>query len=147
MPSHPAIIINACSGANDKEQARERLAEVFSNGHRGTRISLAQSGEEIIGLARRAVDDGCEPIIAGGGDGTINAVASTLVGTDRTLGVLPLGTLNHFAKDLSIPLDLEEAARVCVAGHTARVDVGEVNNRIFLNNSSLGLYPSIVRHR
>jgi YegS/Rv2252/BmrU family lipid kinase len=147
MPSHPAIIINASSGTNDKEQARERLAEVFANGGTRPRISLAQSGEEIIDLARRAVNDNCDPVIAGGGDGTINAVASVILGTNRTLGVLPLGTLNHFAKDLSIPLDLEEAARVCVEGHTAKVDVGEVNDRIFLNNSSLGLYPSIVRHR
>jgi YegS/Rv2252/BmrU family lipid kinase len=146
-PRRPAIIINAASGADDKQEARERLEEVFAAGGTKARISLARSGEEIIELARRAVKDDCEPVIAGGGDGTINAVASVLVGTERRLGVLPLGTLNHFAKDLSIPPDLEEAARVCVAGHTARVDVGEVNGRIFLNNSSLGLYPSIVRQR
>jgi diacylglycerol kinase family enzyme len=58
-----------------------------------------------------------------------------------------LGTLNHFAKDLHIPLDLDAAARVLLDGREARVDVGEVEGRIFLNNSSLGLYPSIVRHR
>ncbi|HEY0405141.1 MAG TPA: diacylglycerol kinase family protein [Pyrinomonadaceae bacterium] len=147
MPSCPAIIINAASGANDKEQARERLAELFAAAKVEPRISLAKSGEEIIDLARRALKDGCNPIIAGGGDGTINAVASTLMDTDRTLGVLPLGTLNHFAKDLRIPLELEAAAHVLLDGHTARVDVGEVNERIFLNNSSLGLYPSIVRQR
>jgi diacylglycerol kinase family enzyme len=147
MPSHPAIIINAASGADDKEEARARLGEVFAAGGMKARISLARSGEEITELAQRAVKDDCEPIIAGGGDGTINAVASVLLGTKRTLGVLPLGTLNHFAKDLNLPLGLEEAARVCVEGHAPRVDVGEVNGRIFLNNSSLGLYPSIVRHR
>ena len=147
MPSQPAIIINATSGTNDKDEARERLREVFATDGINARISLAESGAEILELARRAVRDNCEPVIAGGGDGTINAVASTLIGTKRTLGVLPLGTLNHFAKDLHIPLDLESAARVCVAGHAAEVDVGEVNGRIFLNNSSLGLYPTIVRHR
>ncbi len=147
MPTHPAIIINAASGADDKKEARERLGELFAADGIKARISLARSGEEIIDLARRAVKDNCDPVIAGGGDGTINAVSSVLVGTKRTLGVLPLGTLNHFAKDLQIPLDLEEAARVCVAGNTTSVDVGEVNGRIFLNNSSLGLYPSIVRHR
>lgn len=147
MPSQPAIIINASSGANDKEQARKLLLEVFSASGTQPRISLAQSGAEIIKLARRAVSENCNPVIAGGGDGTINAVASTLVGTDRTLGVLPLGTLNHFAKDLGIPLGLEDAARVALAGQTVSVDVGEVNGQIFLNNSSLGLYPSLVRHR
>jgi YegS/Rv2252/BmrU family lipid kinase len=145
--SHPAVIINASSGTDDKEKARELLADTFASANVEARISLAESGEEIIDLARRAVRDDCQPIIAGGGDGTINAVASVLVDTDRTLGVLPLGTLNHFAKDLHIPLDVEAAARVCLEGREASVDVGEVNGRIFLNNSSLGLYPSIVRHR
>ena len=145
--SHPAVIINASSGTDDKKQAREILADTFASNNIEARISLAESGEEIIDLARRAVRDNCQPIIAGGGDGTINAVASVLVDTDRTLGVLPLGTLNHFAKDLNVPLDVEAAARVCLNGREASVDVGEVNGRIFLNNSSLGLYPSIVRHR
>ena len=143
----PAVILNASSGTNDKQQARELLAETFASSNVEARISLAESGEEIIELAKRAVRDNHRPIIAGGGDGTINAVASVLVGTDRTLGVLPLGTLNHFAKDLGVPLDVEKAARVCLEGQEKCVDVGEVNGRIFLNNSSLGLYPSIVRHR
>jgi diacylglycerol kinase family enzyme len=146
-PSRPAVILNDSSGAGDKEQARERLAELFREGGAEARIHLARSGEEIIELARGAVEEGCQPIVAGGGDGTINAVASVVVGTDRTLGVLPLGTLNHFAKDLHIPLDLDAAARVLLDGREALVDVGEVEGRIFLNNSSLGLYPSIVRHR
>lgn len=70
-----------------------------------------------------------------------------LVGTDAALGVLPLGTLNHFAKDLRIPTDLEAAAQTILDGSVASVDVGEVNGRVFLNNSSLGLYPQIVRYR
>jgi diacylglycerol kinase family enzyme len=86
-------------------------------------------------------------VVAGGGDGTINSVASKIVGSDKTLGVLPLGTLNHFAKDMSIPLELPAAVETITAGRTVQVDVGEFNGRIFLNNSSLGLYPSIVRER
>ncbi len=147
MSSHPAIIINATSGADDKESARARLAEIFAARGLDARITLARSGAEIVELARRAAREDCDTVVAGGGDGTINAVASALVGTDKRLGVLPLGTLNHFAKDLKIPLDLEEAASNILDGQVARVDVGEVNGRIFLNNSSLGLYPSIVRHR
>jgi diacylglycerol kinase family enzyme len=147
MPSHPAVIINAESGANDKDSVRARLAELFDARGLDARIALARSGAEIVALARRAVQEDCNPIVAGGGDGTINAVASEIVETDRTLGVLPLGTLNHFAKDLKIPLDLEGAASNILDGRVASVDVGEVNGRIFLNNSSLGLYPSIVRHR
>jgi YegS/Rv2252/BmrU family lipid kinase len=147
VSSQPAVIINASSGTDDKEETRKRLADVFASTGVEARISLAKSGEEIIDLARRALEDKCQPIIAGGGDGTINAVASIVLDTDRVLGVLPLGTLNHFAKDLNIPLDVESAARVCLEGREAKVDVGEVNGQVFLNNSSLGLYPSIVRHR
>ncbi len=101
----------------------------------------------MIGTARKAVEEGVKLVVAGGGDGTINAVASVLAGTDTALGVLPMGTLNHFAKDLGIPQVLDEAIANIAAGTRIRVDVGAVNDRIFLNNSSLGLYPDIVRHR
>ena len=63
------------------------------------------------------------------------------------LGVLPLGTLNHFAKDLGIPEKLEDAVALITAGHTRRVDLGEVNGEIFINNSSLGIYPYLVSDR
>ncbi len=147
MPAHAAVIINRASGAGDKEEVRERLTDFFRSRDAGARVLFARTGDEIEALARSALAENFDPIIAGGGDGTINAVASHLVGTKRALGVLPLGTLNHFAKDLNIPLELEEAARVCMEGRVEHVDVGEVNGRIFLNNSSLGLYPSIVRER
>ena len=77
----------------------------------------------------------------------MNAVASRLAGTNKVFGVLPLGTLNHFAKDLNIPLELGAAVDNIVAGAVSRVDVGEVNGRVFLNNSSIGLYPQIVLRR
>jgi YegS/Rv2252/BmrU family lipid kinase len=143
----PAIIINASSGTDDKAQAVKQLEELF--GARGLEalVSLARSGEEIVEMAKRAVEDDRQPIVAGGGDGTINAVAAQLINTDRALGVLPLGTLNHFAKDLKIPLELEDAAQTIIEGRAVEVDVGEVNGRVFLNNSSLGLYPSIVHSR
>ncbi len=98
-------------------------------------------------LAREAVAAGCAALVAGGGDGTVNVVASALVGTSIPLGVLPLGTLNHFAKDLGVPADLGEAAAIVLAGHTEQVDVGDVNGHIFLNNSSIGVYPRLVRLR
>ena len=145
--SQLAVILNASSGADDKEATSQKLKEIFAARDFDARIRLARSGSEVGELTRRALSDRISLIVAGGGDGTINAVASEIVGTDRALGVLPLGTLNHFAKDLQIPLDLEGAARNIMEGRVARVDVGEVNGRIFLNNSSLGLYPRIVRHR
>lgn len=146
-PTSIDIIINAGSGADDKKQMRGQLKEIFSASHLNARISLAHSGEEVASLAKHSAESDAEVVVAGGGDGTVNAVAAELIDTDKVLGVLPLGTLNHFAKDLHIPLTLKEAAATIIGGRTVEVDVGEVNRKIFLNNSSLGLYPSLVRQR
>jgi YegS/Rv2252/BmrU family lipid kinase len=141
------VIINVGSGADDKKEMREKVAANFAASGRKANISLARTGAEVVELARRAAQMQADIIVAGGGDGTINAVASELIGTDKSFGVLPLGTLNHFAKDLNIPVDIEAAVRTIVSGHTTQVDVGQVNGRIFLNNSSLGLYPRLVHER
>src|SRR5215218_6712881 len=139
------IIISAGAGPGDNTKAAEQLAEIFNEDQ--IDISLAQNGAEVTELATEAARGPYEVIVAGGGDGTVNSVAAAVVDSDKILGVLPLGTLNHFARDLKIPFDLQAAAQTIVAGHTTEVDVAEVNNRIFLNNSSLGLYPVIVRER
>lgn len=97
--------------------------------------------------AEAGVKAGLDAVVAGGGDGTINTVASCLVGTRVALGVLPLGTFNHFAKDLRIPLDFDAALENIAKGQRHTIDVGEVNQHIFINNSSIGLYPHIVRRR
>jgi diacylglycerol kinase family enzyme len=97
--------------------------------------------------ASEAVREGAPAVVAAGGDGTVSVVAAALVGTPVPMGILPLGTLNHFAKDLGIPLDLTAAVRVLSAGNVRRVDVGEVNGRPFVNNCSIGLYPHIVTYR
>lgn len=98
-------------------------------------------------LARKAAASDARVVVAGGGDGTLNTVGSCLAGGDKILGVLPLGTLNHFAKDLGIPLELGAAVENIAAGRVASVDVGEVNGRVFFHNSSIGLYPRMVRRR
>lgn len=141
------VMINASSGATDKEEACRRLSDIFGSSGRVARITLARSGSELAACARRAARGPAQTIVAGGGDGTINAVASAVADTGKALGVLPLGTFNYFARNLRIPLDLEGAARNLIEGHAVPVDVGEINGRLFLNNSSLGLYPSILRER
>ena len=137
-------ILNSTSGCHPGPELREKLSQIFVENGTPARFLLAASGAEIPELTRRAVKENSQIIVAGGGDGTVNAVANELMGTSITLGVIPLGTLNHFAKDLHIPLDLEGAARNLITGRAISVDVGEVNGRIFLNNSSLGIYPRIV---
>jgi YegS/Rv2252/BmrU family lipid kinase len=141
------IIISAGAGPGDNTVAAERLAGLFKEEQIDIDISLAQSGAEVIELAREAALEPYHVIVAAGGDGTVNSVAAAVIESDKVLGVLPLGTLNHFAKDVGIPTDLQQAVRTIVAGHTIEVDAAEVNDRIFLNNSSLGLYPMIVRER
>jgi len=141
------VVINAGAGADDKEEIVNRLvAQYLPEGSRW-KVSVACNGPELLELAIHAVRDHYQTIVAGGGDGTVSTVAGVLVGTRKTLGVLPLGTLNHFAKDLGLPLDLDSAMETILAGHTVRVDVGDVNGRKFVNNSSLGLYPQIVKER
>lgn len=140
-------IINAGAGDEGKEDLQNNLLEMFRASGVEARVSLASTGDEVTEFARAASQSDADVIVAGGGDGTISAVASEITGTNKVLGVLPFGTLNHFAKDLQIPIELEGAVQTIIAGHTIEVDVGEVNGRIFLNNSSLGLYPSIVRER
>jgi diacylglycerol kinase family enzyme len=127
--------------------AADQLREKFAGHALQAEVTLAQGGADMLEAARKALADGVKIVVAGGGDGTVSAVASVLAGSGAALGVLPLGTLNHFAKDLGIPLALDAAIANVAAGRRARVDVGEVNGRIFLNNSSLGLYPDIVRDR
>ena len=104
-------------------------------------------GDQLRAAAEEAVKRPVDVVVVGGGDGTLSTVAGVLVDTPMPLGVLPLGTLNHFAKDLGIPGDLEGAVRVIAAGNVRPVDVGSVNDRVFINNSSLGLYPMMVRNR
>ena len=112
-----AVVLNATSGHGAAPKAAERLKEIFAEAGREARITLATGGSEINAAMRRAVEAGCETLV------------------------------DHFAKDLGIPLDLDEAAKVVLEGVVCKVDVGEVNGQIFLNNSSLGVYPAVVRLR
>lgn len=147
MRREVSVVLNASSGSVEGRDIAGRVREAFRAAGAEALVHSAPTGEEIGQLARRAVSDGVAAVVAGGGDGTVSSVAAAVAGSDKELGVLPLGTLNHFAKDLGIPQDLTLAARAVVEGEATLVDVGEVNGRVFLNNSSIGLYPRIVKHR
>lgn len=142
------VILNAAAGKRGAGgELGARLEAQFRAAGRDVEVRLMADGGAVGRAARDAVARGAGAVVVGGGDGTISTAARQLVGTNVPLGVVPLGTLNHFAKDLGIPLDAEEAAAVVLEGRTAAVDVGEVNGHPFLNNSSVGLYPRIVRMR
>ena len=99
-------------------------------------VVVTKRDDDISSLAAHALAERRRPVVAGGGDGTVNAVAGKLAGTDTALGVLPMGTLNHFAKDVGIPLNLDAAVYNLFTGKIRKVDVGEVNGRVFVNNSA-----------
>jgi diacylglycerol kinase family enzyme len=104
-------------------------------------------GFHLASAAKEALAEKPDAIVAGGGDGSVSAVAGTLAGSKLPMGVLPLGTLNHFAKDLGLPMELEAAVKVIAAGHVKSIDLAKVNDRLFINNSSIGIYPQVVRER
>jgi len=104
-------------------------------------------GADLDERASQIANRGARTIIAAGGDGTLSAVGGALAGTHTALGILPLGTLNHLARDVGISFELEEAAKVIAAGHRQQIDVAELNGRIFVNNSAIGLYPLMVADR
>lgn len=140
------VIINEGAKASQDLEA-EALCRAFAAHDREVQIRRV-AGAQISENVRAAVDGGARIIVAAGGDGTVNAVAAELVSLeDVALAVLPVGTLNHFAGDLGMPEEIGDAVAVIAAGRTRQVDVGEVNGRIFLNNSSLGLYARLVVER
>ena len=140
-------IINDHAGSAGAS-AKADLEELFLRHSVKADIVEPSDTGSIATLAKGAIQKDYDVIVAGGGDGTVNAVASELVGNSAVkLGILPLGTLNHFARDLGLPTDIEKAVETIVASHVKSIDVGEVNGKIFINNSGLGLYPAMVKLR
>ncbi|WP_017196725.1 diacylglycerol/lipid kinase family protein, partial [Acinetobacter venetianus] len=86
-------------------------------------------------------------VVAAGGDGTLNAVAKRLMHTNIPMGVIPLGTFNYVARVLDIPIDVFSAAEVIATGKFREVHVATINDQIYLNNASLGLYPLFIKKR
>ena len=143
------VLLNAKAGSaqsSASEDQAQRLRESFQaeNIDADVRPTL---GADLTESARRAARERPDAVIAAGGDGTVSAVAGGLTGSDIPMGILPLGTLNHFAKDLGLPIDSEDAIEVIRSGHVRLVDVGAVNDHVFINNSSIGIYPEVVRDR
>jgi YegS/Rv2252/BmrU family lipid kinase len=141
------VLINRRGGAASRDtKIGETVREALKGAGIEARVELIGGGD--CAVRCRAIAERGDPlVVVGGGDGTIAAAASALVGTETVLGVLPLGTLNHFARDLGLPTDLKEAAKLIASGSEHRVDVAEMNGRVFINNSAIGLYPLMVIDR
>ena len=149
-----SLIYNHKSGfhATQQEGVYEELLHVLSQ--HGFEIQLFEMGDianfdQLMQqvLARHQAAHLSGVVVAAGGDGTLNAVAAKLKGTNIPMGILPLGTFNYVARLLNIPLDLIDAAQVIATGTTRAVHVAQINQHIYLNNASLGLYPLFIQKR
>lgn len=140
------VIINRGGGSFGEDSAK-KLEPLFAAAGVEARILAVDPADLDRHCAEIAAEAGVDALVAAGGDGTIGTAAAAVAGSAMPLGIVPLGTLNHFAKDAGIPLDLEAAVAAIASGRTRKVDVAEVNGRIFVNNSAVGLYPELVRER
>lgn len=144
-----ALILNCSAGTLNGDRdalAPEAVRDAFIAA--GMNVTLqTPTTPHLTDAFRAALRDRPDALIVGGGDGTISSAAATLAGSGIPLGVLPLGTLNHFARDLGLPVVWRDAVTALASAEIRAVDVAEVNGRVFINNCSIGSYPEAVRKR
>lgn len=142
------IILNPKSGKKDAKPEPLDLCEMMRAAFGANcdikKVSKTASPSD---LAKEAISEGYKTVVAAGGDGTIAGVANALMDTDVAMGVLPMGTFNYFSRGLGLPEDIPSAIETLGRSEPSPIHVGCVNGEIFLNNASLGVYPSILRER
>lgn len=147
MDAPIVVLLNRGGGAVSADsEIGDKVATALKDAGVEAEVELVEGGNCAV-RCKAVAERGDKLVVVGGGDGTINAAASALAGTETVLGILPLGTLNHFARDLAIPPELEEAAKLIAEAPERQVDVAEMNDRTFINNSAIGLYPLMVIDR
>ena len=139
------VLINP-GGGSAGDDAIERVKAALAKAGIDAQVEEV-AGPELGARATELANRGAKTVVACGGDGTLSAVGGALAGTQAALGIMPLGTLNHLARDLGISFDLDEAAATLAAGHRQQIDVAELNGQVFVNNSAIGLYPLMVADR
>jgi YegS/Rv2252/BmrU family lipid kinase len=145
LPAKGTLFLNRNSG--DKLPPGE--IDVLREEAARAEIEIVELAPEVdcVQEIRERVRRGVKLFIAAGGDGTVHHVVQAVVHSDAVLAVLPLGTYNHFARDLGIPLDWREALQVALTGEARQIDAARINDRFFINNVSIGLYPELVSKR
>lgn len=147
MPNQLLVLVNGAGGAAAAagDALSDTLVAAFSATGVTAEVQILAAGA--IAAAITAALKKRRRVVVAGGDGTAACAAQAMIGSDAELALLPLGTLNHLARDLGIPGDLTAAAEVAAHGSATTIDVGEVNGHRFVNNASIGIYPSMVRGR
>lgn len=144
------IVSNAGSGSKDAHQARQQIEAVLQAAGRRHEFILIENPEQLGAVARKAVEAAQRSggaVVVAGGDGTINAVVQAALPSRRPFGIIPQGTFNYSSRAHGIPLDIPEAAKSLLTARLKPVQVGLVNDRAFLVNASLGLYPELLQDR
>lgn len=144
------IVSNAGSGPKDAHEAREQIEAVLAAAGRSHEFILIEDPSQLASVAKRAVDAAAKSggaVVVAGGDGTINSVVQAVLPTRRPFGIIPQGTFNYSSRAQGIPLDTTEATRSLLTARLKPVQVGLVNDRAFLVNASLGLYPELLQDR
>ena len=151
MPAEPLyVVLNAGSGKTDTETVARAIAAVFDEAGRTHEILRVDDPERLGDVAREAVTKAQKSggiVVAAGGDGTLNTVAQATLASGCPFGVIPQGTFNYFGRTHGIASDAAEAARGLLNARVERVQVGLVNDHVFLVNASLGLYPQSLEDR
>ena len=132
-------------GGSPEEKARH-IEELFAAAGAEAKVVVA-AGPSLAETIGRLRDSGVDAVVVAGGDGSVATAAKAMAGSEVPLGVLPMGTFNLFARDLQVPLELEQAVPALAGGHRQQVDTAEVNGKLFLCNSVMGLMPSLVDAR
>jgi diacylglycerol kinase family enzyme len=144
------VVFNVHSGRGSAQALREAIARDCAAHGRAYRLFEVSRLHGLSDRIRQAVEAARAEsgvVVAAGGDGTINAVAQAVLGSGCALGVLPKGTFNYFSRTHAIPTDIDEALRVLLDAQPVPVQVGLVNDRVFLVNASLGLYARVLEDR
>ena len=148
------IVLNAGSGSKNARSVESNLAKLFHDANQPYELLLCRNPRDLPAMTEQAIDQARHRngvVVAAGGDGTIRFVAQEVLAADLPFGVLPLGTFNYFARDNDLPQDAVAAAEALVAGIRAGcerpVQVGLLNDQVFLVNASIGLYPQLLEDR
>lgn len=144
------VVLNAGSGHEETERRCSTIKDEMARAGRTCELELVEDPARLPEVAERMARKAASRagvLVAAGGDGTINAVAHQAVLHGCTFGVLPQGTFNYFGRTHGIPEALDEAVRALVNARVRPVQIGMVNDRIFLVNASIGLYPKLLEER
>ncbi len=149
-PARAVLILNPTSGSSalasnhvSIDEGAEQILAALRQHAIEPEVLYTTPDDPGLELAQQAVQGGAELVIAAGGDGTLHAVAQGLIGSSSTLGIIPMGTMNNIAHSLEIPEDIEEACKVIAQGETSLIDVGRINDHIFLEVAGIGLEAAL----